>query len=264
MLFPSHYIFFLMIFSWVQALTTRPVMCWWPWRSSLLTSHREFTLIGWKAILELETRLSGLLNSDFERQNLFTFNETAGRKPWDTESSEFVCRCKRGVRSRGLVTPSRVVWTGSDVWIRHRWDGGVHAPHHRPRPQAQRKDGRIETKWDCPLVPSWLQDTGREITQNPNQHRTDDETKGKVNPILFQKLVVFKSLSQYSLTDHERSKSRFSGGPDQIFQYSLFFFTLSSCSDTQWGEYGKPLRSKFNFSSLTFSDSQSANICTII
>lgn len=37
-----------------------------------------------------------------------------------------------------LFDCTRAAWTGSDVWIRHRWDRGVHAPHHSPRPQTQR------------------------------------------------------------------------------------------------------------------------------
>lgn len=37
------------------------------------------------------------------------------------------------------------VCAGINVWIRHRWDGGVYAAHGGPRPQAQRQDGRTET-----------------------------------------------------------------------------------------------------------------------
>lgn len=40
----------------LKVLTLRPVTCWWPWRSSLLTSLREFTSTVWRVTSELETR----------------------------------------------------------------------------------------------------------------------------------------------------------------------------------------------------------------
>lgn len=45
---------------------------------------------------------------------------------------------------------------GSDVRLRHRWNRGVHAAHHRLSPQTQCKDGRTQTQRHHPLAASWL------------------------------------------------------------------------------------------------------------
>lgn len=52
---------------------------------------------------------------------------------------------------------------GSDVRLRHRWNRGVHASHHRLSPQTQRKDGWAQAQRHHSLAASWLQNTGENV-----------------------------------------------------------------------------------------------------
>lgn len=50
--------------------------------------------------------------------------------------------------------------TGSDVRLCQRRNGGMHASHHRPGPQAQRQDGRVTPWRNAPVAPTRFQNSG--------------------------------------------------------------------------------------------------------
>lgn len=52
---------------------------------------------------------------------------------------------------------------GLDVRLRHRWNRGVDASYHHPRPQAQRQDGRVSPQRRPSLAAPRLKDTGSEV-----------------------------------------------------------------------------------------------------
>ena len=72
-----------------------------------------------------------------------------------------------GLRSVVACGLKQVSAAGPDVRLRHRRDGGVHAPHHHPGAQTQRPHGGTAALGAAPLAAARLQDAGEPLPSTP-------------------------------------------------------------------------------------------------